>query len=340
MQRVARAAILTVVATVAAAAQPAPSVTRRSNSAHGPQATRALGFYDPALKRVVLVGGLMQLTSRGRDRVWSWTGTRWELMTDSGPPARGNASMAYDARRRMAILTGGAARTANDSAFEIVGHSWEGKPTGWQRITGTDVGARDHQSMVFDEDRQTIVLFGGIPSGRSTPWPSDTWELRPEGWTRIASEGPAGRARTGLAYDGKRRQVVLFGGVGGEPAPGQPQPFFDDTWVWERTAWRKVAEGGPRGRYAHGIVFDERAGVVLMYSGAAAHRDAPLSDMWKWDGQRWTEIPLSGPTPGYRYQPVMIYDRARGKTVLYGGSPESKDDTWEWDGHRWTEILP
>ena len=67
------------------------------------------------------------------------------------------------------------------------------------------------------------------------------------------------------------------------------------------------------------MVFDERAGVVLLYSGAAAHRDAPLSDMWQWDGVRWSEIRLEGPTPGYRYQPVMVYDRARGRTVLYGG---------------------
>ena len=86
------------------------------------------------------------------------------------------------------------------------------------------------------------------------------------------------------------------------------------------------------------MVYDERAGVVLMYSGAAAHRDAPLADMWKWDGVRWTEIRLSGPTPGYRYQPVMVYDRARGVTVLYGGAPDGNTDAWEWDGARWTRL--
>jgi hypothetical protein len=49
--------------------------------------------------------------------------------------------------------------------------------------------------------------------------------------------------------------------------------------------------------------------------------------------------PLSGPTPGHRYQPVLVYDRARGKTVLYGGDP-TKTDTWEWDGQRWSEVRP
>ena len=86
------------------------------------------------------------------------------------------------------------------------------------------------------------------------------------------------------------------------------------------------------------MVFDERAGVVLLYSGAAAHRDAPLSDMWQWDGARWSEVPLEGPTPGYRYQPVMVYDRARGRTVLYGGIG-GPGDTWEWDGQRWRQLA-
>ena len=52
----------------------------------------------------------------------------------------------------------------------------------------------------------------------------------------------------------------------------------------------------------------------------------------------WTEILLTGPSPGYRYQPVMVYDRARQRTVLYGGSG-SESDTWEWDGRRWQRVA-
>lgn len=322
---------------VVAAARSTPDADFAAGAADRPLPTRALGFYDATLRRVVIVGGPMELRAGVRDGVWSWSGARWELVTDSGPPSRGNAGVAYDARRRIAVFTGGAARAANDSSIDIVGESWETSPAGWRRIAGADITPRDHQSMVYDEDRGTVLMFGGIAGDRSSPWPSDTWELRPDGWTRIAAEGPEGRGRTAMVYDGRRRHVVLFGGVGGSPAEGQPQPWFGDTWIRERSGWRKVADAGPRARYAHGMAFDERAGVVLLYSGAAAHRGAPLSDMWQWDGQRWTEIPLSGPTPGHRYQPVMVYDRARGRTVLYGGDP-SKTDTWEWDGTRWTEA--
>jgi hypothetical protein len=182
-------------------------------------------------------------------------------------------------------------------------------------------------------------MFGGIPADRSGPWPTDTWMLQDDRWTRVATDGPPGRGRTALAYDARRRLVVLFGGVSAAPAPNQPQAFLGDTWTWDGRRWQKLSDAGPPGRYAHGMVFDERAGVVLLYGGAAAHRNAPLSDMWQWDGSTWTEIRLDGPTPGHRYQPVMVYDRARARTVLYGGIGGARD-TWEWDGRRWRQAAP
>jgi hypothetical protein len=232
-------------------------------------------------------------------------------------------------------VTGGA-RAVGPSSFETVADTWLGGPTGWHPITGNDLAPRDHQSLVFDANRQAVLMFGGISAERSAPWPSDTWELRADGWARVAASGPPARARTALVYDPVRRQTVLFGGVGAPLGERQEQRFYDDTWVLDRPGWRRVATDGPPGRYAHGMVFDERAGIVLLYSGAAAHRGAPLTDMWQWDGKRWSEIRLTGPTPGYRYQPVMVYDRARGKTVLYGGSQDPTDATWEWDGRSWT----
>jgi hypothetical protein len=298
-----------------------------------PATDHAVGFYDPKLRRVVLVGGPGDPKTGDRDRAWSWSGTRWEPVTDAGPFGRVNAGAAYDVRGGRAVA--GGSRKAG-TAWEVVGDSWVGDARGWRQIG--DVAARDHHSLVEDA-RGGVLMFAGIPSERSGSWPTDTWRLEGDAWTRVATEGPPGRGRAALAYDQKRGHVVLFGGVSAQPGPNQPQTFLNDTWTWDGQQWRKAAEGGPRGRYAHGMVFEERAGVVLLYSGAAAHRDAPLTDMWQWDGTRWTEIRLSGPTPGYRYQPVMVYDRARGRTVLYGGIG-GPSDTWEWDGHQWRQIQP
>jgi hypothetical protein len=315
---------------VVAAGQPPPS----DRAAVGIKTDHAVGFYDDSLRRVVLVGGAGDPKDGERDRVWTWSGERWEVAADAGPPGRVNAAAAYAAPGRAIVAAG--SRKTPDGTWTVVGDTWLKAGGGWRRIA--DLAPRDHHALVMD-GRGRVLLFGGIPAERSAPWPGDTWALDGETWTRVATTGPPPRGRTALANDSTRTQVVLFGGVSASPGPNQPQTFFDDTWTWDGERWRQSAAKGPRGRYAHGMVYDERAGVVLLYGGAAAHRNAPLSDMWRWDGAAWTEIRLDGPTPGHRYQPVMVYDRARGTTILHGGIGGSSD-TWEWNGVRWRQVSP
>ena len=325
------------VASVALTARQArPSEASPPSSADGLRTHHALGYYDARIKRVVLVGGEAEPKDGERDKVWSWSGAGWELITADGPPGRVNGAAAYDVRRQRAVVFGGVRKPADGGAYAVVGDTWEEGRSGWHRLA--DITPRDHQSLV-ETGAGDVLMYGGIGGERSSPWPSDTWLLEKGAWRRIAGEGPAGRGRTAMAYDSKRGRVVLFGGASAPTGPNGPQTFSGDTWLWDGERWQKVADSGPPGRYAHGMVFDERAGVVLLYSGAAAHRNAPLSDMWQWDGERWTEIRLTGPTPGYRYQPVMVYDRARARTVLYGGIADARD-TWEWDGRGWQQIDP
>jgi hypothetical protein len=302
--------------------------------AGSPPTDHAVGYYDATLQRVMVVGAAGDPRDGVRDAVWSWSGRRWEPVAGDGPPGRVNAAAAFDVRRGLAIVAGGSRKGADGAAWQVAGDAWASGRDGWRRIA--DIPARDHHALVED-DRGGVLLFGGIPSARSGAWPAFTLALDGDAWREVATDGPAARGRTALAYDSRRRQVVLFGGVSAPSGSTQAQTFFGDTWIWQDGRWRKAADAGPRGRYAHGMVFDERAGVVLLYSGAAAHRDAPLADMWQWDGERWTEIALDGSTPGYRYQPVMVYDRARQRTVLYGGIGGAAD-TWEWDGRHWHAI--
>src|SRR5687767_11772585 len=163
---------------IVAAVRSTPDADFGAGEADRPLPTRALGYYDATLRRVVIVGGPMQLRAGVRDGVWSWSGARWEPVTDSGPPSRGNAGVAYDARRRIAVFTGGAARAANDSSIDIVGESWETSPAGWRRIAGRDILPRDHPAMVYDEDRSNGLAVGGLGGELLAPWPSDPRRLR------------------------------------------------------------------------------------------------------------------------------------------------------------------
>jgi len=299
------------------------------SSSTTPTLAHALGYYDTRINRVVLIGDAGDPVDEAKDRMWSWSGTRWEPIAGEGPIGRVNAGAAFARSRGAAVVVGGARKTGE--RWGTHGDAWIGAAGGWHALA--EISPRDHHALVETKDGG-VLLFGGMPAQRSAAWPADTLELKDKAWVRVGAEGPAGRARTALAFDRKRNEVVLFGGVGAAPAGSNDQPFFGDTWIWNGTAWRQTSSTGPRGRYAHGMTYDEKRGVTLMYSGAAAHKGAPLSDMWEWDGTRWTEITLQGPTPGYRYQPVMVYDIARDRVVLVGGSRDAAD-TWEWDGARW-----
>jgi hypothetical protein len=318
------------VATMAASPDP------RGPVGEHPKTDHAVGFYDLRLRRVVLVGAPGDPKEGDLDNVWSWSGEGWELSASAGPQGRVNAAAAYDAGRGRAVVAGGSRKTRDGRGWEVVGDAWEGDGSGWQRAP--DVSPRDHHSLVED-GRGGLLMFGGIPADRGGTWPADTWGLRSGAWKHVATKGPPARGRAGLACDVRRRRVVLFGGVSAPSGPSQAQTFLDDTWTWDGDRWHRETAGGPRGRYAHGMAFDEREGVVLLYGGAAAHRGAALGDMWRWDGKRWTEIVLTGATPGHRYQPVMVYDRARARTVLHGGLG-GPHDTWEWDGQRWRQVGP
>jgi hypothetical protein len=52
-------------------------------------------------------------------------------------------------------------------------------------------------------------------------------------------------------------------------------------------------------------------------------------------------VEVEGPGPSPRVGPAMVYDPARGRTLLFGGGTWSPyfDDLWQYDGAGWTEIA-
>ena len=293
-------------------------------------------LYDEQHQRLLLIDGTYPAVQRGSSEVWSWDGTQWTLLPASGlaPTARHASAAAYDSRRHKVVSFAGRLGKAE----EIKADTWEWDGTRWQERPDTVIGARDHHMMAYDAARGRTVLFGGgLFPRRPGLWPADTWEWDGERWSQAATEGPVGRIAA-MVYDSQRRDVVLFGGVGRSPGPGQPQPNFNDTWVWNGKAWRMASAEGPAVRDRHAMAFDSKAGVVLLYGGGT--RAGQLDDMWQWDGRRWSQIAVTGETPGKRELHAMAYDPARGRTVLYGGNHDGKvvDDMWEWDGKQWTRV--
>jgi hypothetical protein len=112
-----------------------------------------------------------------------------------------------------------------------------------------------------------------------------------------------------------------------------------------RGAWRKRRFENPSARSQHALAFDSARGRLVLFGG---YRDGSFNDeTWEWDGCSWGEKVPTDPegdgNPSARSGHSMAYDSARGRVVLFGGSPGAarlNDETWEWDGMSWAKKTP
>jgi hypothetical protein len=90
-------------------------------------------------------------------------------------------------------------------------------------------------SAVYDNDDQTIVLFGGrLADGALS---NDTWVWTGSRWIEFAGskiQAPPARQLAAMAFDPTLHQLIVFGGIG---ADGQ---LFDDTWAWNGVSWYQI----------------------------------------------------------------------------------------------------
>lgn len=233
------------------------------------------------------------------------------------------------------------------------GPHWE-----WVEIdTPTKPTGRMGHEMVYDSARDVIVLFGGEYANDREM--NDTWEYglvqSPQGyvldWTHIpTSTKPRTRDFFGMVYDSKRHAAVAFGG---EDWPAA----LNDTWVYDGVNWTQVATSGSPGQRAHlNMAYDEHNEEIVMYGGWQWYNT--LDDFWRF---KWTAYPASPPQGVWSFitpepnppsptkppkcqNALMVYDQARKKVVLYGGSSHNQgikyQDTWEWDGVKWEKMNP
>jgi hypothetical protein len=312
----------------------------------GPRIGHSL-VYDEHQQRVILLDGYSWVRAVSPPappeltELWALKGARWTRLEGSGPASRTMGRAVYDIARRIIVSYGGRIGRGEVPSTD----TWEWGADGWRKAAGANDGPGVHIEMAYDAARGRTVKYGGATredTGHLT-WPTDTWEWNGTEWTRVATDGPPGRAAANMVYDSKRREVVLFGGQGAAPADGQPQPVFGDTWIWNGKIWRLASRDGPGPRAFHAMTFDGRAGHVVLHGGNNGAQ--VFGDMWAWDGARWTEMRQVGTTPGRRRLHALAYDAAESKTVLYGGAgpradggTQVYDDTWEWDGLDWARM--
>ena len=250
--------------------------------------SRAVAVYDTALGGVVLYGGA---TNAGYSQeTWLWNGQTWSLLGTTGPQ-QGNPrmTMAYDSARSVIVLLAGGPVT-----YEWDGTTWQTfVNSGGTNPTGGSVGT------VYDITHAALLAFDG----------TKTWTYAPatHNWSVAASTGPGPRTGAGLAFDGARGRLVLFGGQAANP--------MGDTWEWNGAAWTQVATTGPAARAQPALVYDSvRQRIILVGDeGSGA-----LTDVWEWDGTHWIQINNTVPVQG-RINETIVYDGGRALVLYFGG---------------------
>lgn len=190
-------------------------------------------------------------------------------------------------------------------------------------------------NMTYDEARQEVVAFGGYdPTCNEC---SETWVWNATAWQRLdPPTSPFGRREAGFAYDGARKESVLFG--------SSHDPLANDTWVWDGQNWQEKhpAESPPArwGQAGNILVYDAARQVVLLFGGmtrgASTMHPAYLNDTWLWNGQTWTQVNSEPAPPPSQYNGVyMAYDNANQVVVLL-----DSNTTWTWNGSIWNKQNP
>jgi uncharacterized protein (TIGR03382 family) len=305
----------------------------------------ALLIFDPARGRTVLHGGSFAGSSLhgpyepGAGRfgdTWEWDGIRWTKLAESSPlGARSEVMGAYDTAQQKVLLFGGNGRSASNDLWSFQGVDWQREMAATSPPVRSALGGH---ALAYDPVREEVVLFGGRGWTLTL---GDTWVWNGRSWSERKSEtSPAPRVGHRMVFDRARGVMVMFGGelsdaTNSYSVPTDPTWEWADTWEWNGQTWtRRQVANAPTPRSSHGMTYDERRHVSVMYGGGS-------NETWEWNGENWSKrTPLV--TPGVRSGSAMTYDTQRQRAVMYGGSESGGDesDIWEWDGATWTELTP
>jgi hypothetical protein len=157
---------------------------------------------------------------------------------------------------------------------------FEWKGDAWVLVESLGPRRIGFSAAAFDDARGVLVvpvLFGGPDAG--------VWEWDGRHWSHVRAAGPSTRQTYALAYDARRRRVVLVGGQGGRAGP-----YLDDEWTWDGVRWsRTTRDRGPVPAGRGGAAQRRHvAGGDLLYFGG--YSDILLADFWALDARGWRRL--------------------------------------------------
>jgi hypothetical protein len=231
--------------------------------------------YDANQKVLVLFGGAlglgMDFTADGLFAVTNvFDGQTWTFDNSTPAPPALFTCAAYDTDKQRMVLFGGygAGSVHGDTWFHT--GSWSEQP-----MAASDAPIFGCAA-AYDAFHKQVVRYGGgtdITMTQTTAAGTEGTRLFDgTAWTSPPSEvlRPPKRLWAAMAYDSRRRRVVLHGGR----HLGMTR---DDTWEWDGNAWVRTSTG--LARYGHAMVYDPTLRRMLLAGGGETVGTAS-TDSW------------------------------------------------------------
>lgn len=291
----------------------------------------------PPTNQVFLFGGVPGHGTNNYDDYWSFdlTARRWTYLgkyraaiyvnplgTRTLVPA---FCSAWDRESDRMIFFNLAMKTW---AFDPVSNTWE------QMSPAVYPSARCGQNMVYDEESDRVILFGGFQcKSLSGPFFNDVWayDYNTDTWEEMSpAEAPIERAYAQMVYNPKSDRAMLWGGR-------DLDGYFPDNSIWEfdynSDTWSEIAfEKGPSKPYAYSeMVYDPANDELFVYGGGyltGTFIGRILDSTWIYHcaDTTWTNISVEG-GPGTVSDHAMAFLPGEEELILFGG--ESSDWMYE-----------
>lgn len=274
------------------------------------------------LGSALLLGPISALFAASIAAQASWT----QLYPSQTPPVRYNALwVSHEGNGALSMLYGTDLATG-----QISTQAWLFQNGAWSLQAAPLPPPRSFAAVAYDANVQQAIFFGGDASGVDL---DDTWLWNGATWSQAnPATRPPSRGRATMAYDHRRRVVVLLGGYRNGTGT-----ILGDTWEWDGSVWQlRTLPTSPPARLDASSAYDPVTGSVLLFGGSysAGPTVQPLGDTWSFDGNQWVQMqPATPPSP--RFWAGMVTDLRRQRVVLLGGHTVDPF-AWEWDGLQWT----
>ena len=237
----------------------------------------AVMVYDSADEVIILFGG-WNGTSQATD-TWIFdceTEVWTEVSPEVSPPGRMSHAMVYDSVNDKVILFSGYGTDGpNDDdtwIYDYTTNTWE------EMNPSESPHARYGAGSVFDENNESMIIFGGNSGG----YFSDTWsyDYTTNIWTEMnPSTHPPALKWSCMTYDSVNQKSILFGG------DNVLNQEVNRTWIYDSSIdeWEEREPTiAPPAREAFGFTFDPVNEKAILFGGTL-NIPGTLNDTWAYD---------------------------------------------------------